>query len=101
MSRSCSGSRRRQLGIAPQDGYGGRFVGLADIFNVAGARPGPGQPSHVGSVFGTYSCRREAGATLGTTAVSSATAGYINAVRLPGYTVRRASVYRQGRRDGA
>ena len=56
----------------PQDGYGGRFIGLANIFNIEAPVRVPGQPANVGSVFGTYSFRRDAGVTLGTTAVSAA-----------------------------
>ena len=83
------------LAMAPQDGYGGRFVGLADIFNVEAPVRVPGQPSNVGSVFGTYSFMRDAGVTLGTTAVAAVNAGYVSAVRLPGYMVWRGSAYLQ------
>ena len=83
------------LAMAPQDGYGGRFVGLASIFNVEAPVRVPGQPSNVGSVFGTYSFMRDAGVTLGTTAVAAVNAGYVSAVRLPGYIVWRGSAYLQ------
>ena len=55
----------------------------------------PGQPANVGSVFATYSFRRDAGVTIGTTAVSSVNAGYVSGVRLPGYLVWRGSTYFQ------
>ena len=83
------------LGVAPENGYGGRFVGLASIFNVEAPVPVPGQPPHVGSVFGTYAFRRDAGVTLGTTIVSAVNAGYVSDVRLPAYSVWRGSVYFQ------
>jgi len=83
------------LGMAPENGYGGRFVGLADIFNVEAPVRVPGQPPHVGSVFGTYAFRNDAGVTLGTTLVSAVNAGYVNPVRLPGYQVCRGSAYYQ------
>ena len=83
------------LAMAPQDGYGGRFVGLASIFNVEAPVRVPGQPANVGSVFGTYSFMRDAGVTLGTTAVAAVNAGYVSAVRLPGYMVWRGSAYLQ------
>jgi len=81
--------------MAPQDGYGGRFVGLASIFDVEAPVRVPGQPPHVGSIFGTYAFRRDMGVTLGTTMVSAVNAGYINSVRLPGYSVWRGSVFVQ------
>jgi iron complex outermembrane receptor protein len=81
------------LGLSPQDGYAGRFVGLASIFNIQAPVRVPGQPANVGSIFGTYSFRRDAGVTLGTTAVSAVNAGYVSGVRLPGYAVWRASTY--------
>ena len=83
------------LGLAPETGYAGRFVGLASIFNIEAPVRVPGQPSNVGSVFGTYSFRKDAGVTLGTTAVASVNAGYVSPVRLPGYMVWRGSAYLQ------
>jgi len=83
------------LGVTPENGYAGRFVGLANIFNITAPVRVPGQPASVGSIFGTYSFRPDAGVTLGTTAVSAVNAGYISSVRLPGYMVWRGSVYLQ------
>ena len=83
------------VGVTPENGYGGRFVGLADIFDITTPVRVPGQPASVGSIFGTYSFRPDAGVTLGTTAVAAVDAGYINGVRLPGYMVWRGSVYLQ------
>ncbi len=83
------------VGLTPQEGYGGRFVGLANIFNIEAPVRVAGQPPHVGSVFGTYLFRRDAGVTLGTTAVAAVNAGYVSNVRLPGYMVWRGSVFLQ------
>lgn len=83
------------LGLTPEDGYAGRFIGLAGIFNVEAPVRVPGQPAHVASVFGTYAFRRDAGLTLGTTSVSAVKAGYVSAVQLPAYMVWRGSVYVQ------
>ena len=46
-------------------------------------------------MFGTYSLRRDAGITLGTTVVSAVNAGYVSPVRLPAYMVWRGSAYLQ------
>jgi iron complex outermembrane receptor protein len=83
------------LGLSPQDGYAGRFIGLASIFDVKAPVTVPGQPAHVASVFGTYAFRRDAGVTLGTTAVAAVNTGYVSSVRLPGYMVWRGSVFLQ------
>jgi iron complex outermembrane receptor protein len=83
------------LGLSPENGYAGRFIGLASIFDVAAPVRVPGQPPHVGSIFGTYAFRKDAGVTLGTTAVSGVNAGYVAPVRLPGYMVWRGSLYVQ------
>lgn len=83
------------LGLTPEEGYAGRFIGLANIFNVEAPVRVPGQPEHVGSVFGTFAFRDDAGVTLGTTAVAAVNAGYVSPVRLPGYLVWRGSAYLQ------
>ncbi len=83
------------LGLTPEEGYAGRFIGLADIFNIELPVRVPGQPAHVGSLFGTYAFRRDAGLTLGATTVAAVNAGYVNPVVLPGYAVWRGSVYFQ------
>jgi hypothetical protein len=49
------------LGLTPEEGYAGRFVGLADIFNVELPVRVAGQPPHVGSIFGTFLFRKDAG----------------------------------------
>ena len=85
------------LGLSPEEGYAGRFIGFADIFNIKVPVRVAGQPAHVGSVFGTYLFRKDAGVTLGTTAVSAVNAGYVSSVRLPSYTVWRGSLFVQRR----
>ena len=85
----------QMLGLTTEDGYGGRFVGLASIFDVEAPVRVPGQPANVGSLFATYSFRRDAGVTMGATVVSSVNAGYVSGVRLPGYMVWRGSGYFQ------
>jgi len=83
------------VGLSPTDGYAGRFIGLASIFDIKAPVRVPGQPEHVGSLFGTYAFRDDAGVTLGATAVAAVNAGYVSAVRLPGYSVWRGSAYLQ------
>jgi iron complex outermembrane receptor protein len=81
------------LGFRPEEGYGGRFVGTADMFGVEAPIRVAGQPPHVASLFGTYGVRT--GFTLGTTYVSAVRAGYVSSVRLPSYMVWRGSVFHQ------
>ena len=81
------------LGITPQQGYGGRFIGVADIFGLKAPYQVGGQPHWVISPFGTVSITKNIGFTLGTTWASSVKAGYVSNVTLPSYGVWRGSVF--------
>lgn len=81
------------LGFEPQDGYGGRFVGPASVFDVKAPVRVAGQPPQVMSLFGTYLLRRDTGVTLGATHVAGVNTGYVSSVRLPAYAVWRGSVF--------
>jgi iron complex outermembrane recepter protein len=81
------------LGLTPQQAYGGRFIGLADIFGLKAPFPVGGQPHVVVSPFATVNVTKNAGFTLGTTWVSSVKTGYITNVRLPSYALTRGSVF--------
>ena len=81
------------LGLTPQQSYGGRFIGLADIFGLKAPVRVAGQPPQVASVFGTYTDPKGYGFTLGTTFVSAVNTGYISTVRLPSYFDWRGSAF--------
>jgi iron complex outermembrane receptor protein len=83
------------LGLTPQQAYGGRFIGLASIFNLNPPFHVGGQPHVVFSPFATLNVTRNAGFTIGTTAVSSVRTGYVSNVRLPAYALTRGSVFFQ------
>jgi iron complex outermembrane recepter protein len=81
------------LNLTPQQAYGGRFIGLANIFGLKAPYQVGGQPHWVSSPFGTVNVTKNAGFTLGTTLVSSVKAGFISGVKLPGYGIWRGSVF--------
>ena len=81
------------LGLTPQQAYGGRFIGLANIFPIKLPVKVAGQPPTVVSVFGTVTPKKDFGVTLGTTWVEKVQAGYITPVVLPSYFVWRGSVF--------
>lgn len=81
------------LGLTPQQGYGGRFIGDAGIFGISAPVKVAGQPPVVVSFFGTYTPKSNFGFTLGTTWVQKVQAGYITPVMLPSYNVVRGSVF--------
>lgn len=81
------------LGLTPQQAYGGRFIGTADIFNIKVPVKVAGQPPVVLSFFATYSPKRDFGVTLGSTWVQKVQAGFITPVMLPSYAVWRGSVF--------
>jgi iron complex outermembrane recepter protein len=81
------------LGLTPQQGYGGRFIGFADIFGMKAPFPVGGQPHWVISPFGTMSVTRNVGFTLGTSWVSAVRTGYVSDVKLPSYGLWRGGVY--------
>ena len=83
------------LGLTPQQAYGGRFIGLASIFGLNPPFHVGGQPHVVASPFATVNVTRNAGFTIGTTAVSSVRTGYVSNVRLPAYALTRGSVFFQ------
>jgi iron complex outermembrane receptor protein len=81
------------LGLTQQQAYGGRFIGVADIFGIKAPVKVAGQPPVVVSFFGTYSPTRDFGFTIGTTWVQKVQAGYLTPVLRPSYAVWRGSVY--------
>lgn len=81
------------LGLTPQQGYGGRFIGLADIFGLKAPYQVGGQPHWVISPFGTMNITKNVGFTLGTTWASSVKTGYVSDVTLPSYAVWRGSLF--------
>ena len=81
------------LGLTPQQGYGGKFEGVASIFGHKGAFPVAGQPHWVASPFATVNITRNVGVLLGTTWVASVKAGYVSSVVLPSYALWRGSVF--------
>lgn len=83
------------LGLTPQQGYGGRFIGLASIFGMKAPFPVGGQPHWVTSPFATVSVTRNAGFTVGTTWVSAVKTGYVSDVTLPSYSVWRGGIFYQ------
>jgi iron complex outermembrane recepter protein len=83
------------LGLTPQQAYGGRFIGLADIFGIKPPFKVGGQPNWVSSPFATVNVTRNAGFTLGTTWISSVNTGYVSSVKLPSYSVWRGGVFFQ------
>jgi iron complex outermembrane receptor protein len=83
------------LGLTPQQAYGGRFIGLADIFGLKPSFPVGGQPHWVISPFGTVNVTKKIGFTLGTSWVSAVKTGYISDVKLPSYALTRGSVFYQ------
>ena len=86
------------LGLTPQQAYGGRFIGFASIFPHTGSYPVAGQPHWVASPFGTVNITKNLGVLIGTTWVSSVTAGYVSNIKLPSYAIWRGSMfYRKGR----
>lgn len=83
------------LGLTPHQAYGGRFIGLANIFGMQAPFRVGGQPRVVASPFATVNVTKNAGFTIGTTAVSSVKTGYVSNVRLPAYALTRGSVFFQ------
>jgi iron complex outermembrane recepter protein len=81
------------LGLTPQQGYGGKFEGVASIFGHKGAFPVAGQPHWVASPFATVNITRNVGVLLGTTWVASVKAGYVSSVILPSYALWRGSAF--------
>jgi len=81
------------LGLTPQQAYGGRFIGLANIFGLKAPYQVGGQPHWVISPFGTVSVTKNIGFTVGTTWVSGVKTGYVSDVKLPSYAVWRGSVF--------
>jgi iron complex outermembrane receptor protein len=81
------------LGLQPEQAYGGRFIGLANIFGLKAPFKVGGQPHWVTSPFATVNVTRNAGFTIGTTWVSSVNTGYVSSVKLPSYSVWRGSVF--------
>jgi iron complex outermembrane receptor protein len=81
------------LGLTPQQAYGGRFIGLADIFGLKAPYQVGGQPHWVISPFGTVNVTKNFGFTVGTMWASSVKTGYISDVKLPSYGVWRGSVF--------
>jgi iron complex outermembrane receptor protein len=81
------------LGLTPQQAYGGRFIGLADIFGLKAPYKVGGQPHWVSSPFATINVTRDAGFTIGTTFVSSVATGYVSSVKLPAYAVWRGGAF--------
>jgi iron complex outermembrane receptor protein len=81
------------LGLTPQQAYGGRFIGLADIFGLKAPYKVGGQPHWVSSPFATINVTRDAGFTIGTTFVSSVNTGYVSSVKLPAYAVWRGGAF--------
>ena len=90
------------LGLTPQQGYGGKFLGITSIF--LPPHPGPysvaGQPHWVFSPFATVNVTKNIGALIGTTWTSSVKAGYISGVVLPSYQLwRGGAFYRRERME--
>jgi len=83
------------LGLAPEQAYGGRFIGLAYIFGGKAPYKVGGQPHWVTSPFATVNVTKNAGFTLGTTWVSSVNSGFVSSVKLPSYSVWRGGVFYQ------
>jgi outer membrane receptor for monomeric catechols len=81
--------------LTPQQAYGGRFIGLADIFGLKPPFQVGGQPHVVVSPFATVNVTKNVGFTLGTSWVSSVKTGYISNVKLPSYALTRGSVFFQ------
>jgi iron complex outermembrane receptor protein len=81
------------LGITQQQGYAGRFIGLANIFGLKAPYGVGGQPHWVGSPFATVNVTKYAGFTVGTSLVSSVKTGYVSDVKLPAYGLWRGSVF--------
>jgi outer membrane receptor protein involved in Fe transport len=81
------------LGLTPQQAYGGRFIGLANIFGIKPPFKVGGQPHWVTSPFATVNVTRNAGFTIGATWVSSVNTGYVSSVKLPSYAVWRGSLF--------
>ena len=81
------------LGIDPVKAYGGRFIGVANIFGLKAPLPVGGQPRVVFSPFATVNVTKNVGFTIGTSWVSSVKTGYISDVKLPSYALTRGSVF--------
>jgi iron complex outermembrane receptor protein len=81
------------LGLTPEQAYGGKFEGVANIFPHTGAYAVAGQPHWVASPFGTLNVTKNVGFLLGTTWVSAVEAGYVSGVILPSYALWRGSVF--------
>jgi iron complex outermembrane receptor protein len=75
----------------PSLAYGGNFNGLGSGLGLAGPLRVP-RPEKVFSLFGTHFWSNGLGVTLGGTYVSGYSAGYFGLVRLPPYTLYKASV---------
>jgi iron complex outermembrane recepter protein len=85
------------LGLTPEQAYGGRFIGLADIFGLKPPFGVGGQPHVVISPFATVNVTKNVGFTIGTSFVSSVKTGYVSDVKLPSYALTRGSVFFQDR----
>ncbi len=83
------------LGLTPEQAYGGRFVGQANIFGLKAPYQVGGQPHWVASPFAMVNATKNIGFLLGTTWVSSVKAGYVSDVILPSYALWRGSVVLQ------
>src|SRR5262249_1450583 len=83
------------LGLTPQQPYAGRFIRLAYIFGQKAPYKVGGQPHWVTSPFATVNVTKNAGFTLGTTWVSSVSAGFVSSVKLHSYDVWRGGVFYQ------
>ncbi len=81
------------LGLTPEQSYGGKFEGVANIFPHTGAYPVAGQPHWVASPFATVNITRNVGFLVGTTWVAAVKAGYISNVVLPSYALTRGGVF--------
>jgi iron complex outermembrane receptor protein len=81
------------LGLTPEQGYGGKFEGVATIFPHTGAYQVAGQPHWVASPFGTVNVTKNIGVLVGTTWVAAVRAGYVSPIILPSYSVWRGSVF--------
>jgi len=81
------------LGLKPEQAYGGRFIGLANIFGLKAPYQVGGQPHWVISPFGTVNVTKNAGFTVGTMWASAVKTGYVSNVKLPSYAVWRGSVF--------
>lgn len=83
------------LGLTPQQGYGGKFLGTTNVF--LPPHPAPyavaGQPHWVASPFATVNATKNAGVLIGMTWAAAVQSGYVNPVVLPAYSLWRGSIF--------